>query len=160
MYSCSVYSCHLFLISSASVRSFLLLSFYMSIFAWNVPLISLIFWRDLSFSPFYCFLHFLCIVLLRRLFVFFFFFFNLSFSPLSALLVFSQLFVRPHKTTILPCWISFSWGWFWSLSPVRCYESLSIVLQALCLSHLIPWIYWSLPLYNRKGFDSGHTWMV
>ena len=25
---------------------------------------------------------------------------------------------------------------------------------------LIPWIYFSLPLYNRKGFDLGHTWMV
>ena len=29
----------------------------------------------------------------------------------------------------------------------------------LCLSDLIPWIYLSLPLYNHKGFDLGHTWM-
>ena len=28
------------------------------------------------------------------------------------------------------------------------------------LSDLIPWIYLLLPLYNRKGFDFGHTWMV
>ena len=28
------------------------------------------------------------------------------------------------------------------------------------LSDLIPWIYLSLPLYNRKGFDLDHTWMV
>ena len=28
------------------------------------------------------------------------------------------------------------------------------------LSDLIPWIYLSLPLYNRKGFNLGHTWMV
>ena len=28
------------------------------------------------------------------------------------------------------------------------------------LSDLIPWIYLSLPLYNHKGFDLGHTWMV
>ena len=27
------------------------------------------------------------------------------------------------------------------------------------LSDLIPWIYLSLPLYNCKGFDLGHTWM-
>ena len=27
------------------------------------------------------------------------------------------------------------------------------------LSDLIPWIYLSLPLYNHKGFDLGHTWM-
>ena len=36
-------SCHLFLISSASVRSIPFLSFIETIFAWNVPLVSLIF---------------------------------------------------------------------------------------------------------------------
>ena len=47
----SVYSCQLFLISSASVRSTPLLSFIMPIFAWNVPLVSLIFLkRSLVFS--------------------------------------------------------------------------------------------------------------
>ena len=39
----SVYSCYLFLISSASVRSLPFLSFVEPIFAWNVPLVSLIF---------------------------------------------------------------------------------------------------------------------
>ena len=43
LYSSSVYSCHLFLISSGSVRSILFLSFIKPIFAWNVPLVSLIF---------------------------------------------------------------------------------------------------------------------
>ena len=38
-----MYPCHLFLIFSASVRSISFLSFIESIFAWNVPLISLIF---------------------------------------------------------------------------------------------------------------------
>ena len=42
-YSSSVYSYHLFLISSASVRSIPFLSFIEPIFAWNVPLVSLIF---------------------------------------------------------------------------------------------------------------------
>ena len=41
--SSSVYSCHLFLISSASVRSIPFLTFIEPIFAWNVPLVSLIF---------------------------------------------------------------------------------------------------------------------
>jgi len=36
----------------------------------------------------------------------------------------------------------------------------SIVLQALCVLELIPCIYLSHPLYNHKGFDLGHTWMV
>ena len=40
--SSSVYSCHLFLISSASVRSTPFLSFIVPIFAWNAPLVSLI----------------------------------------------------------------------------------------------------------------------
>ena len=39
----SVYSCYLFLISSASVRSIPFLSFIVPTFAWNVPLVSLIF---------------------------------------------------------------------------------------------------------------------
>ena len=34
------------------------------------------------------------------------------------------------------------------------------VLHALCLPDLIPWIYWSPPLYNPKGFDLGHIWVV
>ena len=43
LYSSSVYSCHFFIISSASVRSIPFLSFIVAIFAWNVPLVSLIF---------------------------------------------------------------------------------------------------------------------
>ena len=35
-----------------------------------------------------------------------------------SLFFFSQLFVRPPQTTILPFCISFSWGWSWSLPPV------------------------------------------
>ena len=44
LYSSSVHSCHLFLIiSSAFVRSIPFLSFIVPIFAWNIPLLSLIF---------------------------------------------------------------------------------------------------------------------
>ena len=43
LYSSSVYSCHLFLISSTSVRSIPFLSFIEPIFAWNVRLVALIF---------------------------------------------------------------------------------------------------------------------
>ena len=51
LYSSSVYSCHLILISSASVRSIPFLSFMEPIFVWNVPLVSLIFLkRSLVFS--------------------------------------------------------------------------------------------------------------
>ena len=43
LYSSFVYPCHLFLISSASVRSLPFLSLIELIFAWNIPLVSLIF---------------------------------------------------------------------------------------------------------------------
>ena len=43
LYISSVFSCHLFLISSASVRSIPFLSFIVPTLAWNVPLVSLIF---------------------------------------------------------------------------------------------------------------------
>ena len=43
LYSSSLYYCHPFLISSASVRSLPFLSFIVPIFAWNVLLVSLIF---------------------------------------------------------------------------------------------------------------------
>ena len=42
LHSSSVYSCHLFLIPSASVRSIPFLSFIVSIFAWNAPLLDLV----------------------------------------------------------------------------------------------------------------------
>ena len=43
LYCSSVYYCYLFLISSASVRSVPFLSFIEPVFAWKVPLVSLIF---------------------------------------------------------------------------------------------------------------------
>ena len=43
LYGSSVYSCHLFLISSASFTSICFLSFIVPIFPWNIPLVSLIF---------------------------------------------------------------------------------------------------------------------
>ena len=49
--SSSVYSCHLFVISSASVRSLTFQSFIMPIIAWNVPLVSLIFLKSSLVFP-------------------------------------------------------------------------------------------------------------
>ena len=43
LYNSSMYSYHLFLISSASVRPIPFLSFIVPIFAWNIPLVSLVF---------------------------------------------------------------------------------------------------------------------
>ena len=54
-YSSSVYSCHLFLISSAPGRSISFLSFIEPIFAQNVPLVSLIFLKRSLVFPFLLF---------------------------------------------------------------------------------------------------------
>ena len=136
----SVYSCHLFLISSASVMSVVFLCFIDPIFAWNVPLVALIFLKTFLVFPIVLFscisfhwsLKKAFLSLLAILWNSAFKWEYPSFSPLLLLPVFSQLFVRSPQTTILPFCISSSWGWFWSPPPVQCYEPLSIILQVLC----------------------------
>ena len=59
--SSSVYSCHLFLISSASVISIPFLSFIEPIFARNISLVSLIFLKTSLVLPIFFFFLFLCI---------------------------------------------------------------------------------------------------
>ena len=51
LYSSSVYSCYLFLIFSASVRSIPFLSFIEPMFAWTIPLVSLIFLKKSLVFP-------------------------------------------------------------------------------------------------------------
>ena len=62
LFSSSVYSYHLFLISFASVRSIPFLSFNEPIFAWNIPLISLIFGEISSPSHSIAFLYFFVVI--------------------------------------------------------------------------------------------------
>ena len=139
LYSSSVYSCNLLLISSASVRSLPLLSFIEPIFAWNVLLVSLIFLKRSRVFPILLFpsvsLHW---SLRKASYLSLLFFGTLHsngyifpFLLCFSLLFFSQLFVRPLQTAILLFGISFSWGWSWSLPPVKCHEPPSIVHQAL-----------------------------
>ena len=60
----SVYSCHLFLISSASVRSIPFLSFIEPVFAWNVPLVSHFLEEIPSLSYYIVFLYFFALITL------------------------------------------------------------------------------------------------
>ena len=62
LYTSSVYSCHLFLISSASIRSISFLSFIVTIFACNVVLVSLIFLKRSLVSHFIVFLYFFALI--------------------------------------------------------------------------------------------------
>ena len=142
----SMYSCYLFWISSASVKSLPFLSFIVPIFVWNVPLVSPIFLKRSPVLPILFFPLFLCIGHIRRLSYLSLLFswtlhsvgYIVPFLFCLSLLFFSQLFVWPPQTTTLPSYISFSLGWFWLQPPVQCYKPPSIVIQALCLPGLIP----------------------
>ena len=69
LYSSSGYFCHLFLTSSASVRSIPFLSIIVSIFAWNVPLVSLIFLKRSLVFPILLFSSIFLHWLLRKAFL-------------------------------------------------------------------------------------------
>ena len=126
LYSSSVYSCHLFLIYSASVRSRPFLSNIEPIVAWNVPLVSLIFLKRSLVFPNLMFSLFLCIDHWGRLSYLFLLFsgtlrsdaYIFPFLLCFSLLFFSQLFVRPPQTAILLFLHFFSMGIV--LTPVSC----------------------------------------
>ena len=115
LYSSSVYSCHLFLTSSASVRSLPFLSFIVPIFAWKFPLVSLIFLQRSLVFPFYCFPLFLCTDHWGTLFCLSSLFFRTLHSGISFLFsfafhFFSQLFVRPCQDNHY-AFLPLSWRW-------------------------------------------------
>ena len=120
----SVYSCHLFLIFSASVRFLPFLSFIMSILVWNVTLIAPIFLKRSLVFPIQLFssisLH--CIQLGVS------FPFSLAFFFSSFL---SYLWSLPRQPLCLLAFLFLLDGF--SLPPVHCCKPLSIVLQALWL---------------------------
>ena len=176
LYSSSVYSCHLFLVSA---RSLPFLSF--PCLAWNAPLLSSVFLKISLVFPILVFSFMSLHCSFKKAFLSPFLFsgtllsvrYIFPFLLCLLFLFFSQLFVKPPQTTTLPSCIAFSLGWLWSLTTVQCffgmilvtalyicYKPLLILLQALCLSDLIPWIYLSLPLYSHKEFGLGYTWIA
>ena len=168
LYSPYMYSCHLFLISFASVRSIPFLSFLLLILAWNFPLLSPIFLRKslafpillFSYNSLHCTLMkaFLSLLAILWTSIFRWVYFSFSSLPFTCLL-FSAICKASSDNHF--AFLNFFFGGMpWSLPPVQCQEPLSIVLQALCPSDLIPWLYLSLSLYSHKGFVLGHTSMV
>ena len=141
-----MYSCHLFLISSASVRSIPILVLYCAHLCRKYSLGISNFLEEISSLPFLLFSFISLHWSLRKAFLSLlailcnsaFKWIYLSFSPLLFASILSQLFVRPPQTAILLFCISFSWEWSWSLSPVQCHEPPSIVHQALCLTLVLP----------------------
>ena len=146
LYSSSMYSCHLFLISYASVRSRPFLSFIEPIFAWNVPLVSLIFltrslvfpillfssislhwsWRKAFFS--------LLAILWNSAFRWGY----LSFSHLFFISLLFTAICKASPDSHFAFWHFFPIGMI--LIPVSCTMSQPqpIVHQALYLSNLVP----------------------
>ena len=139
LYSSYVYSCHLFLTSSASVRSIPFLSFIEPIFAWSVFLVSPIFLTRFLVFPILLFSSISLHWSLRKAFLSLLAIlwnseFKWVYLSFSSLLLASLLFTdicKASQTAILVFCISFSWGWSWSLSPVQCHKPLSIVHQSL-----------------------------
>ena len=158
----SVYSFHLFLISSATVRSIPFLSFIVPIFAWNVPLVSLIFLKRslvlliLLFSSIS--LHwslrkaFLSLPAIVWNYAFGWLFLPFSFLPVASLL-FSAI-CKPSSDN------HFAFLHFFFLGMVLITDSCTMLWTSIYSSsgtlsdlfNLIDWIYLSLPLYNHKGF--------
>ena len=111
--------------------------------------------------PFYCFPLFLCIYHWGRLSYLSLLFFG-TLHPngytFPFLLCLSLLFIGICKASSVNhfAFLHFFFLRMGSLPPVQYHEPPSVVLQALCLSDIILWIYLSLLLYNCKGLDLGY----
>ena len=147
-----VLSRHLFLISSASIRSLLVLSFIVPIFAWNVPLISPVLLKRYRLSHSIIFPLFLCIVHLRPSYL------SLLFS---GILHSVGCYLSPLPFTSLLSSAFFFFFLEMVLATASC-TMLQTFIQSSSgtLPDLIPWIYSSPPLYNHKGFDLVHISVV
>ena len=129
LYSSSAYSCHLFLVFSASVRSIAFLSFIVLTFAWNVPLVSLIFLKRSLVFPFYYFPLFLFTDHRGRLSNLFLLFFGSLHSdgylfPFLLCSFASLLFSAICKASLGSHFAFlhfFFLGWFWSPPPLQCH---------------------------------------
>ena len=130
LYSFSVYSYHLFLISSASVRSTPFLSFIEPIFTWNIPLLSLIFLKRSLVFPIVLFSSFFALITKEGFLISPCYSLKLCikmviFPFLLFLLLLISAICKASSHTILSFCISFSWEWSWSLPPVQCHKPLS-----------------------------------
>ena len=143
------------------------LSFIVPIFAWNVPLVSLIFLKKSLVFPILLLssisLHWtlknsflsLLVILWNSAFKWVYH----SFSPLP----FTSLLVTAICKASSDSHFAFLHFFFLGmvLIPVSYTMSwTSIHSSSGTLPDLIPSIYFSLPLYNHKGFNLGHTWMT
>ena len=132
--SSSVCSCHLFLISSASVRPIPLVIYCVHLCMKYSLGISNFLEEISSLSHSVVFLYSFEIFHLKRLFILLAVLWNsilrvyLSFSPLPFISLLFTAICKASSDSHFAFLHFFSWGWFWSLPPVLCYKPLSIVL--------------------------------
>ena len=159
LYSSSVYSCHLFLVYFAYVKSIPLLPFIVPILAWNFPLVYLIFLKKCLFFSILLFSSIYLHWSLRRAFLSLlallwnstFGWIYLSFSPLPLVSLFSAICKTPSDNCF--AFLHFSFLGMVLITASCTMSRTSIHSSSGTLSDLILWIYLSLPPYNRKGFD-------
>ena len=161
----SVFSCHLFLISSTSIRSIPFLSLLCLSFHEMFPLVTLIFLKRSQVFPILLFSSIYLHWSLRKAFVYFLAilwnsaWIYLSFSPsLLASLLFSAICKASSENHFAP--LHFIFLGMVLITASCTMSQISIHSSWDTLSYLISWIYLSLPLYNHKGFDLCHNWMV
>ena len=164
LYSAFVYSCHLFLISSASVRSIPFLSFFRAHLCMECSLgISNFLEEIYSLSHSIVFPYFFALITAEGFLI----------SPCYSLelciqmcisflfsLAFASLFSAVCKASSDNHFAFFHFLGMVLITTSCTMLQISIHNSSGTGSDLIPWIYLSLPLYNCKGFDLGHTWMV
>ena len=161
-----MYSCHLFLISSASVLSIPFLSFTVPIFAWNIPLGLIFLRRSLDFSillfpsvSLHWSLRKAFSSLLAILWNSAFIGICLSFSPLPLASLLSSGICKPSSDNHF-AFLHYFFLRIVSITASCTRSQISVHSSSGTLSGLMPWFYLSLPLYNCKGFNLGRTWMV
>ena len=164
--SSSMYSCHLFLISSASVRSLPFLCFVVPIVAWNIPLVSLIFLKKSRVFAILLFSSISLHLLLRRAFLSLLYSLELciqmdifSFSPLPLACILFSVICKASLDNHFAFLHFFFLGMV--LIPASCTMSqISVHSSSGILSIRANPLNLSLPLCNHKVFDLSHTWMV
>ena len=150
---------------------YLLCPFYLSfiepLFAWNVPSVSLIFLKRSLVFPIPLFSSIYLHWSLRKAFLSLlallwnsaFLWVYLLFSPLPL----ASLFFTANCKASSDNHFAFLHFFFLGMVLITASYTMSwtsVSNSSSSLSDLVPWIYLSLPLYNHKGFDLGHTWMV
>ena len=113
--------------------------------------------------PFCCFPLFCCIVHLRRLSYLSFLFYGILHShwyifPFLVFFLFPTI-CKVSSDNHFVC-LHFFFGGDSLITNSCTLLHTSIHSSLVTLSDLIPWIFLSLPLYNHKGFELGHTWVA